>query len=173
MASTRVYKIIMIGDAGVGKTCLAERFVNSTIPSNVMPTVGHEFFQKIITLKNGSEVVVQIWDTAGQEKYRSMTMSHYKGAHAAVLVFDLTKEGSFKSTLTWLSEFQTNAPTNAKVCLVGNKLDLIEVEPSMRCMDKRAGQNMAEIHKIHYFETSAAVDKNVTEAFNTLIQGSS
>lgn len=171
MASTRVYKVIMIGDAGVGKTCLAERFVNSVIPSNVMPTVGHEFFQKIITLKNGSEVVVQIWDTAGQEKYRAMTMGHYKGAQAAVLVFDLTNEASFKNTLTWLSEFQTNASANAKVCLVGNKLDLVEVDAAARCMDKKAGQNMADINKIHYFETSAAVDKNVTEAFNTLIQG--
>lgn len=155
----------------MGKTSLAERFVNSKVPSNVMPTVGHEFFQKIISMKNGSEVVVQIWDTAGQEKYKAMTMSHYKGASAAILVFDLTKDSTFKNTMNWISEFQTNAPKNAKILLVGNKLDLVETETAARCIDYKAGMNMAEVNKINYIETSAAIDKHVTEAFHTLIQG--
>lgn len=154
----------------MGKTCLVERFINHKVPSNITPTLGHEFFQKIIVSESGYEMAVQIWDTAGQEKYKALSTSHYKGAHGAILVFDLTRDLTFRNTVNWLSEFKMHASPNAKVTLVGNKLDLVEMNSQSRCIEKKSVLTMAQINKINYIETSAAVDKNVTQAFNSLIQ---
>ena len=161
----------MIGDAGVGKTCLVERFVHGRVPSNVMPTIGHEFSQKIILPEVGGEIAVQIWDTAGQEKYKAVAASHYKGAMGAILVFDLTRDQTFRNSVEWLNEFRQAAPERAKVMLVGNKVDLVELDRAARCVDAKAVENMAHANNIKYIETSAAVDKNVTKAFHTLLQG--
>lgn len=165
--------VVMIGDSGVGKTCLVERFVHNRVPDDVMPTVGHEFSQKIIATGKGVEFAVQVWDTAGQEKYKALSSNHYKGAAGALLVFDLTNEKTFRNTLTWLEEFRNYAGENSKVLLVGNKLDLVELDPGSRCVDKKNVENMAQINKITYVETSAAVDKFVNQAFHVLLEGKS
>ena len=97
---------------------------------------------------------------------------HYKGAAGALIVFDLTDQMSYRHTLDWLAEFRQQAPEKAKVVLVGNKLDLVEVDPTQRCVDKKFIKQMADTSNMLYIETSAAVDKHVHEAFHVLLQGS-
>lgn len=101
-----------------------------------------------------------------------MTSLHYKGAAGALVVFDLTNNMSYRHTIEWLNEFRQNAPEKAKVVLVGNKLDLVEVDPTLLCTERKFIQKMAETSNVQYVETSAAVDKHVHEAFHVLLQGS-
>lgn len=96
---------------------------------------------------------------------------HYKGAAGALIVFDLTNNMSYRHTLEWLAEFRQQAPEKAKVVLVGNKLDLVEVDPTQRCVEKKFIKQMADTSNMQYIETSAAVDKHVHEAFHVLLQG--
>lgn len=97
---------------------------------------------------------------------------HYKGASGALIVFDLTNNMSYRHTLEWLNEFRQHAPDKAKVVLVGNKLDLVEVDPTLLCVERKFMKQMAETSQMTFVEASAAVDKHVNEAFNTLIHGS-
>ena len=88
-----------------------------------------------------------------------------------MIVFDLTNVNSYRHTVEWLSEFRQQAPSNAKIMLVGNKLDLVEINPALRCTEKKLIEQMAKVNNILYIETSAAVDKNVVEAFHVLLHG--
>lgn len=100
-----------------------------------------------------------------------MSSVHYKGASGALLVFDLTNINSYRHTVEWMNEFRQQAPSNAKIMLVGNKLDLVELNPALRCTEKKLIQQMAKVNNILYIETSAAVDKHVAEAFHVLLHG--
>ena len=120
-----LFKIILIGNSGVGKSSILHRYMKRTFDSNYKVTIGVDFFMKSLTI-NEQMVKIQIWDTAGQEKYKSMVSSYYRGAHVALIVFDLTSHASFEALPSWVEIFFKNGPEQKNTILIGNKKDLVE-----------------------------------------------
>ena len=118
---------MIIGDTSVGKTHLLHRFVKGQLPKSAVPTIGVEFATKTVTLKDGGKVKAQIWDTAGQERYRSITSANYRKAVGALLVYDITKEKTYDNVNKWLEDLKLMAEPDIVIILVGNKLDLVEI----------------------------------------------
>jgi|JI6StandDraft_1071083.scaffolds.fasta_scaffold88211_2 small GTP-binding protein len=161
-----LFKIVMIGDSGVGKSNLLSRFVDNTFNMDSKPTIGVEFATKTTTLE-GKTIKNQIWDTAGQERFRAITNAYYRGAVGAIIAFDITKSKTFENVQKWLTELRDNADPSITVMLVGNKSDLSD----MREVKSEAIQDYAALNKLSYLETSAANGSNVNEAFTQLIKG--
>ena len=158
-------KIIVVGDSGVGKTNLINRFASDKFDTNSKATIGVEFVYK--TLKINKEIIkVEVWDTAGQERYRSITSSYYKGANGAIIVYDLTDEESFKNVESWMNEVIKKGKKNMQFLLVGNKKDLI----NDRVVSEQKGIDKAKELNMNLFEASALEKNNVNEAFNFLIK---
>ena len=134
-----LYKIVLVGDAGVGKTHILCQYIKGTTPQSAMPTIGVEFATRNVTLPSGGTVKAQIWDTAGQERYKAITSAHYKRAIGALLVYDITKEQTFYSASKWITELKEHAEKDIVIMLVGNKLDLVKKNPNLR----RVSQNIA------------------------------
>ena len=120
-----LYKIVLVGDSGVGKSNILSRFITGTFSFETKTTIGVEFSSKIVALDKFT-VLAQLWDTAGQERYRSITKAYYKGAIGAIIVYDITNEKSFESLVKWTKEIKDNAECNVTLMLVGNKCDLNE-----------------------------------------------
>ena len=121
-----MYKIVLIGDSGVGKSNILWRFTNEKFASDSKATLGVEFASKTLKI-SGKNVVAQIWDTAGQERYRSITKAYYKEAVGALIVYDITKQSSFKNVEKWLKELHDHAECDMVIGLIGNKCDLQQV----------------------------------------------
>ena len=155
----------------MGKTCLVKRLVNEDIPKKASPTVGIEYVNKVFEMKNGGRLMTQIWDTAGQEKYKAICMHHFKNAVGAILMFDLTRQKSFENCVTWLQDFRMQAEEHAKVVLFGNKLDIVETTPMMRRVDRQEAEAWAKANDALYFEGSAVKNKNLYEAIEALLEG--
>eukprot|EP01016_Furgasonia_blochmanni_P048850 TRINITY_DN7346_c0_g1_i3.p1 TRINITY_DN7346_c0_g1~~TRINITY_DN7346_c0_g1_i3.p1 ORF type:complete len:183 (+),score=51.52 TRINITY_DN7346_c0_g1_i3:221-769(+) len=166
-----LYKIILIGDAGVGKTHLLNRYVKGTIPQQIVSTIGVEFATKIVTLPVGGKVKAQIWDTAGQERYRAITSAHYRKAAGALLVYDITKAKSFENVERWLAELKEQAESDVTTMIVGNKLDLVESSPEQRKVSKEEAKAFAAERGCLFEETSAVGDINVVDCFEKLLEG--
>lgn len=161
-----VYKIIMIGSSFSGKTSLLFRFVNDSFDTSYLNTVGVDL--KSVTLKIYDTMArINIWDTTGQEKFKSLTKSYFRNCQGAVAVFDLTKKESFYSIEQQIREFRMNCPQEAhnNVVLVGNKLDLVDKReiPYENALDLCKRLNL-----LQYFETSASSNLNVDELFYTV-----
>jgi Ras-related protein Rab-2A len=154
------FKYIIIGESGVGKSCLLLQFTDKRFEPLFDMTIGVEFGARSIQLNN-QEVKLQIWDTAGQESFRSITRSYYRGACGALLVFDVTNRASFQSLQGWLDDARANCNVPITVMLVGNKSDL----ESKRQVPKEEAQAFAEEKGLSYIETSAKTAANVDEAF--------
>ena len=154
------FKYIIIGESGVGKSCLLLQFTDKRFEPLFDMTIGVEFGARSIQLNN-QEVKLQIWDTAGQESFRSITRSYYRGACGALLVFDVTNRASFQSLQGWLDDARANCNVPITVMLVGNKSDL----ESKRQVSKEEAQAFAEEKGLSYIETSAKTAANVDEAF--------
>ena len=120
-ASASHFKLVLLGNAGVGKSCLVLRFVRGEFVDDLDTTVGAAFLTKTVTL-DGAPVKVEIWDTAGQERYRSLAPMYYRGAQAAVVVFDLTSRDSFEGAKGWVKELQKKADPQVVIALAGNKV---------------------------------------------------
>ena len=118
-----LFKYILIGDANVGKSCLMTQFIEHEFKAFIDPTIGVEFGSKIVQINN-KDIKLQIWDTAGQENFRSITRAYFRGAIGGLLVFDLTCRQSFENASQWLSEAKGNSSDNVEFILVGNKKDL-------------------------------------------------
>lgn len=153
----RIFKIIVIGDSNVGKTCLTFRFCGGTFPEKTEATIGVDFRERTLELDN-EQVKLQLWDTAGQERFRkSMVQHYYRNVHAVVFVYDVTKLASFESLPHWLDECDRhNLTTDIPRMMVGNKCD---------CRDKVAisthvAQRFADLHNMPLFETSAKDDSH-------------
>ncbi|KAI8645350.1 P-loop containing nucleoside triphosphate hydrolase protein [Parasitella parasitica] len=160
-----VFKLIVVGDSGVGKTNLLGRFAHDTFDFASKSTIGLDLTVKNMDIK-GKRVRAQIWDTAGQERYRSITKRYYRGAVGALLVYDITKRESFESLGRWLNELKINeAHPDSMVMLVGNKSDL---EPQREVSQEEA-LNYSKINGIMFMETSALESTNVQKAFESLI----
>mmetsp|Transcript_14420 Transcript_14420/g.27016 ORF Transcript_14420/g.27016 Transcript_14420/m.27016 type:complete len:211 (+) Transcript_14420:151-783(+) len=164
------YKVVLVGDATVGKTHLLSRYVKSKLPKAPTATVGVEFATRIVKLPGGSKVKAQIWDTAGQERYRAITSTHYRRAVGALLCYDVTKETTFKNCAKWMEELRQSAEPDIVIMLVGNKVDLADKDPSSRQVYYDAAQEFANNNGLFFHETSAVTDLNVKEAFENLLQ---
>lgn len=158
-------KLLMLGDSGVGKSCLMMRFSDGTFPLDIIGTAGIDCKEKVIAAGDKS-IRVQIWDTAGQERYSTLTDSYYKKAFGIMLVYDTTDIDSFESVNSWLKSIKEKGNSVVEVVLVGNKTDLVEE----RKISTVEGRKLADAHKIPFIETSAKNDKNVTKAFGRLIE---
>ena len=158
-----LYKIIIIGDAAVGKSNILTRYSKNEFSENTRSTVGVELGVKFIKVK-GINTKIQIWDTAGQERYRSITSSYYKGSHGCFIVYDITNESSFNNVEKWYEYVQKEAGKNISIILVGNKCDL----ENERKKKKKKGQEKAKNLKCAFFETSALSGVNISQIFEEL-----
>ncbi len=118
-----IFKVVLIGDSGVGKTNLLSRYLRNEFDYDTRTTVGVEFGVKKLEI-DGTKVKVQLWDTAGQERYKSITNTYYKGAKGALLAYDITRKETFENVNKWISELQTHGSKEINIFLVGNKIDL-------------------------------------------------
>lgn len=125
MAYDYAFKFIMVGDTAVGKTSVLSRFLHGTFDKNNEITIGVEFGEKIIVV-NGQHIKLQVWDTAGQEDFRSMTRSYYKSAAAALVVYDCTRPDTFKNVRRWVEDVRMNGNRSVVLVLICNKIDMVE-----------------------------------------------
>lgn len=153
-----LFKILLIGDSGVGKSCILCRFADDYYTEKFISTIGVDF--KIKTIEYDNKIIkLQIWDTAGQERFHNITSSYYRGAHGIIIVFDLTDSESFENIKHWLNEIQKNAFEGVSKIIVGNKSDAFEKKEVFGSRDYATSLN------IPYIETSAKNADNIDELF--------
>ena len=160
-----LFKLILIGDSGVGKTCMMFRFSNDFFQTAFIPTIGIDFRIKTVLLRN-KRIKLQIWDTAGQERFDTMTTSCYRGAMGIILVYDITDYTSFNNIPKWLKAIQEHANEGVEKMLIGNRCD-IEDE---RVIPKERGEGIAKENNILFFETSAKTGVNIDYAFTEFVE---
>ena len=154
---------------GVGKSSLMSQYIKKEFPESPLPTIAIEFATKIIKIKEGGYVKAQIWDTAGQEKYKSITSHHYRKAVGALLVYDVTRRITFENCIKWYKELKVFTDQECVICIVGNKLDLIEGNPKRREVTVEEGKNFARQNKTLFFEIRSKKNNNVVECFEELL----
>ena len=160
-----LFKLILVGDSGVGKTNILSRYINNEYSSNSESTVGVEFSTKMLN-KNNKKIKVQIWDTAGQERYKSITSVFYKGAKGGFIVYDITRKDTFNSTDKWINDLKMNGDENISLILIGNKSDLQDQrEVSLEDMTKKA-----ELFGVNFCETSALNNTNIDKVFDIVVE---
>ncbi|KAK9715779.1 hypothetical protein RND81_06G188700 [Saponaria officinalis] len=158
-----LFKLLLIGDSGVGKSCLLLRFADDSYVESYISTIGVDF--KIRTVKQDSKTIkLQIWDTAGQERFRTITSSYYRGAHGIIIVYDVTDQQSFDNVKQWLNEIDRYASDNVVKILVGNKSDLT----ANKVVSSETAKAFADEMGIPFLETSAKNSANVEQAFMTM-----
>uniref|UniRef100_A0A7S1IZX7 Uncharacterized protein n=1 Tax=Eutreptiella gymnastica TaxID=73025 RepID=A0A7S1IZX7_9EUGL len=160
-----IFKVVLIGDSGVGKSNLLSRFTRNEFNLESKSTIGVEFATRSLPTPDGKTIKAQIWDTAGQERYRAITSAYYRNALGALLVYDITKPRSFESVNQWLKELRDHSESNIVVLLVGNKTDL----EHLRQVTKDQAQSVAEEQQLLFMETSALEGDKVEEAFNVIL----
>lgn len=154
-----LFKVVLVGNAGVGKTCLVRRFTQGLFPPGQGATIGVDFMIKTVEIGN-EKVKLQIWDTAGQERFRSITQSYYRSAHALILVYDISCQPTFDCLPDWLREIEEYASSKVLRVLVGNKIDREDRE-----IPTHVGEDFAQRHSMYYLETSAKEAENVERLF--------
>nr|CAH7763642.1 unnamed protein product [Callosobruchus chinensis] len=158
-----LFKVVLVGNAGVGKTCLVRRFTQGLFPPGQGATIGVDFMIKTVEVGN-EKVKLQIWDTAGQERFRSITQSYYRSAHALILVYDISCQPTFDCLPDWLREIEEYASSKVLRVLValfvGNKIDREDRE-----IPTHVGEEFAERHNMYFLETSAKESDNVERLF--------
>jgi len=175
-------KVVLIGDSGVGKTTLLSKYLSDPNIKSIKPTIGLDLSTHVLVLDNGTTVKAHIWDTAGQEKYRSMAStyffliyifikSHYRNAVGAFAVYDITKQASFESVKKWIKELRADADPNILITLLGNKLDLVQKDPSLRQVSTEEAEKYAQSQKLLFHEVSGVDGTDVDIAFKTLMNG--
>jgi len=156
----REVKLVLLGDVGVGKSSLVLQFVANTFNPYAEPTIGASFMTKTLTVDDMT-VKFQIWDTAGQERYRGLAPMYYRGAAAAIVVYDITQKNSFQTLQRWVKELRTLGPENIVIAIAGNKADLSD----QREVTIETGKGYAEEIGGHFSETSAKTNHNVSQLF--------
>ncbi|KAG7319017.1 hypothetical protein KOW79_017491 [Hemibagrus wyckioides] len=159
-----VFKIVLVGDVGVGKTCVVQRFKTGTFIERQGNTIGVDFTMKTMEIQ-GKRVKLQIWDTAGQERFRTITQSYYRSTNGAIITYDITKKATFMAVPKWMEDVKKYGGSNIATLLIGNKSDLTED----RAVSLEEAQVMAhQLDFISAIETSAKDSSNVDEAFNKM-----
>ena len=167
MSEDIVYKVLLLGDSTVGKTCFLLRYCDKTFQDAHLSTIGLDYRLKSMTLKNKKNIKLQIWDTAGQDRFRAITKNYYKGANGIILIYDVTNLQTFENVKNWITQIREEANKNVVIFLAGNKADLPE---ESRAVQKEDGQKMAEEYNIPFQETSAKEGINVNETFQELVE---
>jgi Ras-related protein Rab-2A len=155
-----LFKYIIIGDSGVGKSCLLLQFTDKRFETSHELTIGVEFGARVVMIDD-TPVKLQIWDTAGQESFRSITRSYYRGASGTLLVFDVTRRETFEHVATWLHDAQEHSNLPMSILLIGNKCDLAD----QREVSTEEAMAYARERGLTYMETSAKTAQNVERAF--------
>ena len=158
-------KVLLLGDSGVGKSSLILRYTDETFNSKLVNSIGVDFKMKKKEI-DGKIIKIQIWDTAGHERFRSITYSYYRGANSIIIVFDLSNKKSFISITDWLKQIEKHAKENVFKFLVGNKYDLIEEREVLY----EEAKQYADEHSLPYIETSAKEGININELFESSIK---
>jgi len=160
-----LFKLLLIGDSGVGKTCILFRFSDDAFNTTFISTIGIDFKIKTIELR-GKKIKLQIWDTAGQERFHTITTSYYRGAMGIMLVYDITNAKSFDNIAKWLRNIDEHANEDVEKMILGNKCDWED----KRVIAKEKGEAIAREHGIRFLETSAKANINIEQAFLELAE---
>ena len=158
-----LFKVLLIGDSGTGKSCLLIRFAEDIFSDNYISTIGVDFKIKTIDV-DGKTVKMQVWDTAGQERFRTITASYYRGSNGIIIVYDVTDRESFDHVSFWMKEVDRLATPDVCRLLVGNKSDLTD----KRVVTFEEGQSLANQHGVKFIETSARDNSNVEDLFHQM-----
>ncbi|KAI3818834.1 hypothetical protein L1987_12655 [Smallanthus sonchifolius] len=159
-----LFKLVLIGDSGVGKSNLLSRFTKNEFNLETKSTIGVEFATRSLNVDE-KVIKAQIWDTAGQERYRAITSAYYRGSVGALLVYDVTRHATFESIQRWLKELRDHTDPNIVVMLIGNKSDLRH----LLAVSTEDGKALAEAESLYFMETSALEATNVENAFSEVI----
>ena len=165
--NTKSVKAVLLGESGVGKTCIIARFINNTFENNIMSTTGASYAGKTMAFEEfgGQCIKFEIWDTAGQEKYRSLTKMFYKDAKAVIMVYDVTREDSFEELQKyWYDQIKESSPANIILVIAANKSDLIEQEK----VDEGEARNYAKEINALYVSTSAKNSNGINNLFEEI-----
>jgi len=157
-------KVVLVGDTKVGKSCILSRFVQGTFDRNMPATIGAAFLSKVITTSNGP-VRLQLWDTAGQEKFRSLAPMYYRSSSVAVLVYDVTSKSSLTNLEDWSAEIADKAPHNIKLVVIGNKSDMVDERVIPTDMAQEIANKMGAVL---FAETSAKTGAGINEIFSKI-----
>ena len=160
------YKVLLLGDWSVGKTCLLMRYMDNTFTEMHLSTIGIDSKVKFVNLKEGLDAKIQIWDTAGQERYKTIAKSYIKGANGILLVYDVTQRTSFEGIKNWVKQIKDQVSSRVSVVLVGNKIDLVD----KREVKTEEGEELGKEYNYQFFETTAKDGININEAFEALIK---
>lgn len=160
-----LYKIVLVGDSGVGKSNLLTRFTKNEFNFKSATTIGVEFSTRTVEVKN-KKIKAQVWDTAGQERFRAITNAFYRGAVGALLVYDITKHESYMNVEKWLKELREHGDSKMVHMLVGNKSDL----KHLRAVPTEEAASFAEKNNLSFIEASALDSSNVDTAFENVLK---
>jgi small GTP-binding protein len=157
-------KVVVVGESAVGKTCFLIRFVRDTFDDDTQSTLGIEFLSKIIQT-DSRRIQLQLWDTAGQEMFRSVTRGYYRGSAGALVLFDISNRDSFENVERWLQDVKSVARADVVLILIGNKVDL----EANRQVQSGEARDFAQRYGMKYFEVSAKTGVGVAEAINSCV----
>ena len=159
-----MFKVVLVGDMSVGKTNIIAKYLKNDFSEDYKTTIGEEFHSKIAKVE-GHVVKAQIWDTCGQERFKSITDSYYKGAKGAFVVYDITRKNTFESVDSWISALRSAADKNLNIIIIGNKSDLED----QRQVETEQGEEKAQNNEAAFLETSAYSGDNIDKAFDNMI----
>ena len=166
MSEESVYKVLLLGDSAVGKTCFLLKYTDKTFQEIHMSTIGLDYRLKNMKLKSGKNIKLQIWDTAGQDRFRAITKNYYKGANGIILIYDVTSSKTYDNVKSWVSQIREEASPNVVVYLCGNKIDMT----NEREISPEDGKKLAEEFGFPFIETSAKTGININETFEDLVE---
>ncbi|KDO23052.1 hypothetical protein SPRG_11899 [Saprolegnia parasitica CBS 223.65] len=161
-----LFKLLLVGDAGVGKSSMLLRFTDDTFDDHLQSTIGVDFKVKMMQV-DGKRIKMTIWDTAGQERFRTLTSSYYRGAQGIILVYDVARKETFENLGTWLQEVEVYSPANGRdvvKLLVGNKID------KERVVSRQEGEAWARSKGMLFVESSAKTKIGIQQVFNEVVQ---
>ena len=161
-----LYKILLLGDSTVGKTCFLLRYTDDTFLDLHMATIGLDYRLKTMILDDQRIVKVQLWDTAGQDKFRAITRNYYKGARGIILIYDVTNIKSYENIKKWINEIKEEISEEVTIVLIGNKID----NEGERKISKEQGEKLANDYNVPFFETSAKTGQGINESVFYLVQ---
>ena len=161
-----VYKVLLLGDTTVGKTCFLLKYTDKIFQDVHITTIGLDYRLKTMTLKSGKNVKLQIWDTAGQDRFKAITKNYYKGANGIILIYDVTNTKTYDNIKIWISQIREEATPNVVVYLCGNKIDMKDY----RSVSTEEGKKLSEEFGLPFNETSAKDGININETFEDLVE---
>ena len=167
MSDDCFYKVLLLGDSTVGKTCFLLRYCDKTFQEAFVSTIGLDYRFKSMRLKSGKKIKLQIWDTAGQDRFRALTKNYFKGANGIIIIYDVTNLKTYENVKTWITQIKEEVNQNVVIYLVGNKID---VEKEKKLVKTEDGEKIAEEFKLTFFETSAKDGINIDETFESLAE---